>query len=134
VGNHLSRRQLVLLLAGDAVFLLVVTWLGFASHGRSLMGGRWLVTYLPLLGSWLFTAWLLGLFFPAIIDRWQIVWRVFAAAVLAAPLAVMLRALWLQQTVIPVFGLVMIATTAAGMALWRLAWAAWSKRKLVVHG
>lgn len=134
MGKHLSRSHLILLLTGDAIFLLAVTWIGFATHGRSLTGVRWLVTYLPLLGSWLLTAWLLGLYEPAIIDRWQVVWRVFAAALLAAPLAVMLRALWLQQTVIPVFGLVMIATTAAGMAIWRLAWAAWSKRKPVVHG
>lgn len=134
MGATLSRGRLTLLLAGDAIFLLAVTWLGFASHGRSLAGGRWLVTYLPLLGSWFVTAWLLGLFVPTIIDRWQVVWRVFAAALLSAPLAVMMRALWLQQTVIPVFGLVMIATTAAGMAIWRLAWAAWSNRKSVVHG
>jgi len=134
VEKFLSRGHLFVLLAGDAVFLLAVTWLGFASHGRSLTGGRWLVTYLPLLGSWLAIAWLLGLFIPSRINLWQVVWRVFAAAVFSAPLAVLLRALWLQQTVIPVFGLVMIATTAAGMAIWRLAWAAWSNRKPVVHG
>jgi len=134
VGSKLSRRQLAFLAAGDAVFLLAVTWLGFASHGRSLIGGRWLVTYLPLLGAWFAAAWLLGLFLPEVIERWQVVWRVLAAAVFAAPLAVMLRALWLQQTVLPIFGLVMIATTAVGMAIWRLAWAAWSTRRPVVHG
>ena len=47
MGKHLSRSHLILLLTGDAIFLLAVTWLGFATHGRSLTGVRWLVTYRP---------------------------------------------------------------------------------------
>jgi hypothetical protein len=44
-------------------------------------------------------------------------------------LAVLLRGVWLRQPVIPVFGLVMMAMTAAVMGVWRLVWAAVSSRK-----
>lgn len=134
VSNYLSRSHLSVLIIGDAVFLLAVTLIGFATHDRSLGGGRWLVTYLPLLGSWVLAAYLLGLYRPGTNSPLKVVGLVTAAAVFAAPLAVMLRALWLQQTMIPVFGLVMMAMTAAGMGLWRLTWAAWMRRRSVSHG
>lgn len=134
MSYSLSRNQLTVLITGDALLLLVVTWLGFATHSRSLAGGRWLVTYLPLLFSWLLAAWVIGLYRAGIADRYQVIWLVLVAAIFAAPLAVMLRALWLKQTMIPVFGLVMMAMTGAGMGIWRLAWAAWTTRKSVSHG
>lgn len=134
MSDLLSRDKVTILLAGDALFLLAVTWLGFATHSRSLAGGRWLVTYLPLLFSWILAAYLLKLYHSGTADRYSMIWLVLAAAVFAAPLAVMLRALWLQQTVIPVFGLVMMSMTAAGMGIWRLAWVAWTTRKLMQRG
>jgi len=134
VSNFLSRNQITVLIVGDAFLLMAVTWLGFATHSRSLADGRWLVTYLPLLFSWLLAAFVLGLYSSGTADRYQVVWQVLAAAIFAAPLAVMLRALWLQQTVIPVFGLVMMGMSAAGIGIWRLAWVAWTTRKSVSHG
>ncbi|MRR30514.1 DUF3054 domain-containing protein, partial [bacterium] len=107
---------------------------GFISHDRNLAGGRWLTTFIPLVFSWFLAAPWLGLFTVGVGDRLQDFWRPLIAALLAAPLAVLLRALWLQQTVIPVFGLVMIAMTAASMTIWRLVWVALSTRKQWANG
>lgn len=134
MSRPLSRNQLIFLIAVDVLVLLVVTWLGFATHDRSLVDGRWLMTFIPLVLSWFLAAPGLGLYRAGVADRVQDFWRPVLAAVLAAPLAVLLRALWLQQTVIPIFGLVMIAMTAAGMLLWRIVWAAWTTRKLLGDG
>lgn len=134
MSNSLSRNQLTALIAGDAILLLAVTFLGFATHSRSLAGWRWLATYLPLVLSWAMAAYLLGLYRGGTANRYRMIWPVLAAAVFAGPLAVMLRALWLQQTVIPVFGLVMIAMTAAGMGVWRLAWVAWNSKRSGSNG
>ncbi len=134
MSNSLSRNQLTVLIIGDAVFLLAVTVLGFATHGRSLAGWRWLATFLPMLLSWYLAAWLLGLYQAGTADRYRMFWPLLAASSFAAPLAVILRGLWLQQTVIPVFGLVMISMTAAGMGLWRLAWVAWTSKRSGSNG
>jgi len=134
VSRSLPRNQLFILVTIDTLMLLVVTWLGFATHNRGLGDGRWLTTFIPLVIAWFLAAPWLGLFQSGVADRLQDFWRPLIAATLAAPLAVLLRALLLQQTVIPVFGLVMIAMTAAGMTIWRLAWAALSTRKQWVNG
>ncbi|HWR67022.1 MAG TPA: DUF3054 domain-containing protein [Bellilinea sp.] len=134
MSRTLSRNQLVVLISVDTLMLLIVTWVGFMSHNRGLADGRWLTTFIPLVFSWFIAAPWLGLFQEGVADRLLEFWRPMIAALLAAPLAVLLRALWLQQTVIPVFGLVMIAMTAASMTVWRLAWAGWSTRKQWVNG
>ena len=134
MSRPLSRNQLICLIAVDMLVLLVVTWLGFATHDRGLADGRWLTTFIPLVLSWFLAAPGLGLYRAGTADRVQDFWRPVLAAVLAAPLAVLLRAFWLQQTVIPIFGLVMIATTAAGMLFWRIVWAIWTTRKMPGDG
>jgi hypothetical protein len=134
VSRTFTRNQLAVLIAVDSLILLAITWMGFASHDRDLAGGRWLTTFIPLVFSWFLAAPWLGLFTVGVGDRLQDFWRPLIAALLAAPLAVLLRALWLQQTVIPVFGLVMIAMTAASMTIWRLVWVALSTRKQWANG
>jgi len=134
VSRTFTRNQLAVLISVDTLMLLVVTWAGFASHSRGLADGRWLSTFIPLVFSWFVAAPWLGLFQAGVADRLAEFWRPMVAGLLAAPLAVLLRAFWLQQTVIPVFGLVMIAMTAASMTVWRLAWAGWSTRKQWANG
>ena len=129
VKSALSRRQLITLIAGDVILLLVITLLGFATHRRGLTGGRWLTTFLPLVFSWFLAAPLTGLYRAGVADRLPEFWRTVITGVLAASLAVLLRGIWLRQPVIPVFGLVMMAMTAAVMGVWRLVWAAISSRK-----
>jgi hypothetical protein len=47
-------------------------------------------------------------------------WRVPAAAVLAAPLGAVLRGLWLQAPVLPIFAVVMAAVLGGAMLAWRV--------------
>lgn len=106
----------------DGVILLLVTFLGFATHATSLAGGRWLTTFLPMLMGWLLAGWLGGLFHPQFNTELRSIWKVLPAAALAAPLAAVLRGLWLQNVVMPVFALVMMAFSALGLLMGRLFW------------
>ena len=47
----------------------------------------------------------------------------------AAQLAVILRGLWLNAAVLPLFGLILGATSALGMAVWRGIWVWVTKRR-----
>jgi hypothetical protein len=128
-----TRLSLILLLLGDALAILVVTLIGFATHGLSTATPRWLTTYLPLLLSWLAVAPWLGVFRPDIYNRaWQ-TWRAPLAIAIAAPLAAFLRSLWLQTPIVPVFVLVLAATSALGIFLWRFAWFFFNRR-VYKHG
>ncbi len=117
------------LLAGDLLAILLVTLFGFVFHGESIATPRWLTTFFPVLAAWALYAPWLGLYLPLVASTpRQAWWRAGLAAMLAAPLAGLLRALWLGSVVVPVFVLVLAANAGVGMALWRLAFAALSPR------
>ncbi|OGO13254.1 MAG: hypothetical protein A2Y93_05285 [Chloroflexi bacterium RBG_13_68_17] len=61
-------------------------------------------------------------------------WRPVLAALLAAPLGAMLRGLWLNAPVLPVFAVVMGAVLGAAMFAWRLLAAAFLRRRLPTAG
>lgn len=124
-----SRKSIMLLIGVDALILLGITVYGFMNHNSSFGGGRWLSTFLPLAASWAAAAIPLGLYNLDFTRKPAQIWRVLLAAVLAGPLAGLLRALWLGGMIIPVFALVLIGFTAAGIGLWRLIWALTSRRK-----
>jgi hypothetical protein len=117
-----SRLPFFILLLGDALAILVVTLIGFAAHGLSTATPRWLTTYLPLLLSWFLLAPWFGVFLAVQYCRPRQAWRAPLAIIFAAPLAALLRSLWLGTVVVPVFVVVLAATAALGMLLWRLAW------------
>jgi hypothetical protein len=117
-----THSPLMILLLGDALAILVVTLIGFAVHGLSLATPRWLTTYLPLLLSWFALAPWFGVFLPVHYCRPLQSWRAGLAIAFAAPTAALLRSLWLGEVIVPVFVLVLAATSALGMILWRLAW------------
>ena len=125
----LSRKWLSLLIGVDALMILAVTLIGFAMHERSLSGGRWLSTFLPLSASWAGIAIPLGMYKYEITRQPRQIWRVLLAALFAGPLAALLRALWVPGIIIPVFAWVLVATTAAGMGVWRLILALATARK-----
>lgn len=117
------------LLAGDAAVLAMVTLVGFARHAEMDAGARMLATFLPLLAAWLVTApWF---------DQYQVnktlmpinLVKTGLAAALAAPLAVVLRGLWLNAPIIPIFAVVMAAFSALGLILWRAAWLGFNRRE-----
>jgi hypothetical protein len=117
------------LMVGDALAILAITWLGFISHGESLVSPRWLTTYLPVCCAWALQAPWLGLYRQEIVcNPRQVWWRVILAMALAAPLAGFLRALLLNSAVIPTFVAVLGLTSAAGVAVWRLAYTFFSAR------
>ena len=126
--SPLSRDRLIILAGVDALVVLAITLIGFASHQETLTIGRWLAIFIPLLLAWASTAPWFGLFSEKATLPGQF-WRACWAAVLAAPLAVFIRGLWLQTSVNPIFTAVMIATTAFGLGLWRLFWAFLVSRK-----
>lgn len=113
-----------LLYTGDALALVLLTVAGFATHGElSTAGTRMLSTYVPLAVAWALTAPWLGLYREATVRDARQLWRPVWAAVLATPLAALLRSLWLGEgIVLPIFVLALGATTAGVMLLWRTVW------------
>lgn len=122
MATQLSNRNLVVLLLGDALAILIVTIIGFASHELSPINPRVWATFVPMLAAWLLVAPWLGLFQVEVIRRPIDVWRAALAAALAAPIAAVLRGLWLNTMVAPIFALVLGAVAALGMLIWRLGW------------
>lgn len=112
------------LLLGDWLTLAIVTLIGFATHNENGLAllPRLLASLLPLLLGWSLSAALCGLYQPGIISDARQWWRPGAAMVLGGPLAALLRALLLNTTVIPVFGLVLSGTSALGLLAWRAIW------------
>ncbi len=110
-----------LLLLGDVVTLAALTLLGFATHGENglTVFPRMAATFFPLLAGWFLAAPALGLYDSA---NFRALWRPLLAMALAGPLAVLLRALWLNGVVIPIFGLVLTGSGALAMTLWRGIW------------
>ena len=117
------------LAAGDILTIGVVTVIGFATHSEANLAvlPRMLTTFLPLTVSWLIIATLLGLFRPQISGNPRQLWLPVAAMLFAGPLAALTRAFLLNTVVIPVFGLVLSASTALGMLAWRALWV-WMQR------
>lgn len=126
----LARRALMILSLGDTALILAVTLLGFTTHSQSLAGTRWLTTFLPLCAAWGLTAPWFGLYSSPTAQQPAQVWRVLWATVLAAPLAAVLRSLWLNTTVIPIFAAVLLGASALGLGLWRLVFSGWIAKRL----
>ena len=109
------------LYAGDILALIVTTLIGFATHGelKSEFLLRMVAALAPLTIAWfLFAPWF-GLFQPAITSNPKQLWRPVLAMIFAAPLAVVLRGLFLNAPIIPIFAIVFGATSALGMVIWR---------------
>jgi hypothetical protein len=78
--------------------------------------------YFPLSISWFLLAPSLGLFQYEMISNPSQLWRPALTAILAAPLAAVLRGFILNAPVIPIFAAVLAGTSALGMLVWRLIW------------
>lgn len=109
------------LILGDLLAIAVVTILGFATHGEADLSflPRMLAAFLPLTLSWFVLAPWFGLFQPAVTSNPRQLWRTVFAMLFAAPLAAVLRGLWLNAPIIPVFAVVLASTSALGILLWR---------------
>ncbi len=122
------KRTLIL---GDALALLLVTIIGFATHGETELAflPRLAAAFVPLTLAWFLLAPWFGLFDESTIRDARQLWRPALTVLFAAPLAVILRAAWLNAAALPLFALIFGLTNALGMVLWRGLWLWLAKRK-----
>ena len=116
----MTRNRSALIL-GDILAIGIITLIGFATHGETDLSllPRMAATFLPLVMAWFLLAPWLGLFQHEVIYDARQLWRPTLTALFAAPLAAVLRGLIRNAPIIPVFAVVLGATTAFGMILWR---------------
>lgn len=111
---------LVILFLGDVLTLALTTLVGFSFHGTlSTAGSRILATFLPSLVAWLLVAPLLGSYDLDRSLQLPQLWRPFWAMVLAAPMAALLRGLWLNAPILPAFVIVLGGINALAILVWR---------------
>jgi hypothetical protein len=113
-----SKRFLI---AGDVLAIAIVTVIGFATHGEvgTSFLPRMSAIFFPLTIAWLVLSPIFGLFQPEIIRSPKQLWRPAFAMFFAAPFAVVIRGLILNAPIIPIFAVVLSATSAFGMFVWR---------------
>ena len=109
------------LMLGDILAIGLVTIIGFATHGHTGLSflPRMAATFFPLVIAWFLLAPWLGLFQDEVIHNSRQLWRPALTALFAAPMAVVLRGFMLNAPIIPIFAVVLSATSALGMVVWR---------------
>jgi hypothetical protein len=122
-----------ILYAGDALAIAALTLIGFATHGEAdvSFAPRMAAIYVPLSISWFLLAPALGLFEGKITSNPKQLWRPALVMFFAAPLAAVLRGFILNAPVIPIFAVILAASSALGMVIWRLVWYGLAKGKTV---
>ncbi len=115
----MKRSHLVI---GDSIVLALVTLIGFASHGEFTASfvPRMAAAFLPLALGWFLLAPWLGLFQDAVTGASSQLWRPSFVMLFAGSLAAILRGILLNASVIPSFAIVLGATAAVGLTLWRI--------------
>jgi hypothetical protein len=114
-------KNKTVLILGDVLVLLIVTLIGFATHGEAGLPflPRMAAAFVPLVISWFAIAPWLGLFQDEVIYNAKQLWLPALAMLFAGPLAVVIRGLILNEPIPPVFALVLSVTSALGMVIWR---------------
>ena len=113
--------QTYILILGDILAVLLITLIGFARHGEAGISfvPRMGAAFIPLVISWFLLAPSLGLFQKEVALGGKQLWRPPLAMVFAASFAAVLRGLILNAPIIPIFAVVLGATSAFGMLVWR---------------
>jgi hypothetical protein len=110
-----------ILILGDILAIALITFIGFATHGEA--GTSFLprmgAAFFPLILSWFILAPALGLFQEQTVLHTRQLWRPVLAMIFAAPFATVLRGLILNAPIIPIFAVVLSATSAFGILVWR---------------
>jgi len=124
------RMKKYILAIGDALTLLIVTLIGFTTHGESKLSflPRMAATYIPLLVAWFLLAPWMQLFDAKINSNLKQFWRPALTMLFAGPLAVVLRGLFLNAPIIPIFAVVLSATSALGLMIWRVVFLFWNRK------
>ncbi len=111
-----------ILILGDILTILIITFIGFASHGKAELSflPRMAAMFFPLVLSWFILAPFLGIFQSEIsADRNQL-WRPVLAMIFAGPPAIVIRGLILNERISPIFAVVLSVTSAFGILIWRI--------------
>lgn len=119
------------LVAGDILAIAIVTVIGFVTHGEGNLSflPRMLAAFVPLNIAWFLLSPWFGLFQTEITTSLKQLWRPALAMLLAAPFAAVLRGLILNTPIIPIFAVVLGATSAFGIVVWRGIYSLWAKRR-----
>jgi len=109
------------LIIGDILSILIITLIGFVSHGEAGLSflPRMSAIFFPLVIAWFILAPFLGLFQREIITNPRQLWRPLLAMIFVSPFAAILRGLLLNAPIIPIFAVVLSATSAFGILFWR---------------
>jgi hypothetical protein len=115
---HMKKNLLIL---GDILAILLVTIIGFATHSElgTSFAARMAAAFFPLTIAWFLLAPFFGLFQNEVITNPKQLWRPILAMLFAGPFAAVLRGFLLNAPVIPIFAVVLSATSAFGMVVWR---------------
>ena len=115
----MSKKSILIL--GDIITFAILTVIGFAAHGETGASflPRMAVAFVPMAFGWFVLAPWLGLFDDAVITAPKNLLRIPLAMLFVAPLAVILRAAWLNTAGIPIFALALGGANAIGMLVWR---------------
>lgn len=123
------------LILGDILAIALVTLIGFASHGEA--GKAFLprmgAAFFPLLISWFTLAPAMGLFQREAAAHPRQLWRPALVMIFAASFAAVLRGLILNAPVIPIFAVVLSATSAFGILVWRALYLFLDRKSGVSH-
>jgi hypothetical protein len=111
------------LVLGDLAAMLLVTAIGFYSHGSPDISLMWPTTFLPLAAAWTLIAPWLGVYRAEVYRQPVQTWRPVLGMLLSAPMAGWLRGLWLNSPIQPSFVLVIGLSSALTVVVWRLSWA-----------
>ncbi len=127
-------RRVIILVIGDLLTLLLFAWIGRRSHALLVTDlGAIVTTAAPFVMSWfVITPWF-GLFSAEVSQNWRkLVPRLLIAWIIGAPLALLLRALWLGRSISgglnPTFALVAFGFTTLFLLIWRLTYSWWANR------
>ncbi len=116
----MSDRERIVLIVGDIFTLIIVTVIGFASHGTAgTAGSRMLTTFLPLVAAWFLIAPHLKVYDNESVLDWRQLWRPFWSMVLAAPMAAWMRGVILDSPILPLFVVILGGFSAIGILVWR---------------
>ncbi len=120
----MSDKRVLWLALGDALTLLIVTLIGFASHNQLSFSflGRMALSWVPFTLAWWLLAGRMGLLNPRQKLSLRQTLDLTVATFYAATVGMLLRALALRGVLLPVFALVMAAVAWPALWLWRWIW------------
>lgn len=131
---HNPAHRVIILVIGDLLTLLLFAWIGRRSHALSATDiGAIIKTAAPFVISWFVVTPWFGLYSLEVSQNWR-KWlpRLLIAWLIGAPLALILRALWLDRSIPgglnPTFALVAFGFTTLFLLIWRLAYSWWANR------